>query len=369
MSETVRFWDFPRHFQEIESEVLSEMLATLRAGDLVMREQMRQFEVDFAAFVGRRDCVGVSNCTDGLRLTLEALGVGPGTEVITVAHTFVATIAAIHHVGATPVLIDVAQDHLMDVDAIEDAVTDRTRAIIPVHLNGRTCDMRRLMQIAERHGLLVVEDAAQAVGARVDGQTAGSFGVAACYSFYPAKLLGAFGDAGAVTTDDAGLAEQLRLLRDHGRATKVDLDGWGWNCRLDNLQASVLGVKLRHLPAWIDRRRQIARSYHRALQGVRQIVLPPPPEDGGRWHDVYQNYVIEADRRDDLHAHLTDRGIETMISWPKPNHQQPGLKLDHFQLPTTESLCRRVLSLPIYPELDDHQLDAVVTEVRSFYGV
>ncbi len=365
-SEEVRFWNFPRHFQILEDEVMADVLATLRAGDLVMRQQMLDFEAAFAARIGTEFCVGVSNCTDGLRLTLEALGIGDGDEVITVSHTFVATMAAIHHVGAVPVLADVGSDHLIDVEGIERLLTARTRAIIPVHLNGRVCQMDRLMAIAEAHGLHVLEDAAQAVGARFDGRTAGTFGVAACYSFYPAKLLGAFGDAGAVVTDDPELADKLRLLRDHGRRNKTDLDGWGWNCRLDNVQAAILSVKLRHLDGWIARRREIATLYDEALGDLSGIRTPPACTDAGQSFDVYQNYVIEADDRDALHAHLTSRNIETMISWPKPVHHQPGLGLDHHKLPATELLCERVLSLPIYPEMTPDEVDRVVAGVREF---
>lgn len=368
MAQGVRFWDFPRHFERIESEVVPEMLSTLRAGDLVMRKQLRQFESDFAAFVGRKHCVGVSSCTDALRLTMQAFGIGPGAEVVTVAHTFIATIAAIHHVGASPVLVDVSNDHLMDVKALEAAVTERTRAIIPVHLNGRTCDMTNVMDVAERNDLVVIEDAAQAVGARFNGRAAGTFGAAACYSFYPAKLLGAFGDAGAVITDDPALADKLCLLRDHGRATKTDVDGWGWNCRLDNVQASVLNVKLRHVPRWIERRREVARHYEEALGAIPEIDTPPAPAEDGRWYDVFQNYVIEVQERDLLQEHLRVQGVETLISWPKPSHQQPGLQLEKFKLPVTERLAGQVLSLPIYPELDEEQVGAVVKAVRTFYG-
>jgi len=363
---SIRFWDFPRHFATIEAEVMGEMLATLRAGDLVMRDQMRGFESAFAALIGTKRCVAVSNCTDGLRLTLLALGIGQGDEVITVGHTFVATLAAIHHAGAEPVLVDVNQsDRLMNPDLVAGAITERTRAIVPVHLDGRTCDMAAICALAADHGLLVIEDAAQAICAKFDGRTAGSFGIAAAYSFYPAKLLGAFGDGGAVVTNDDQLADKLLLLRDHGRASKTDLDGWGWNCRLDNLQASVLNVKLRHLVAWVERRREIATRYEEGLRDTTHVVTPPPPNDG-RWFDVFQNYVVESPDRDALRNYLSSAGIETMISWPIPNHRQPGLKLDHFELPNTERLCNRVLSLPMYPELSDDEVDFVLDAMRSF---
>jgi dTDP-4-amino-4,6-dideoxygalactose transaminase len=300
-----------------------------------------------------------------LRLTLEALGIGEGDEVITVAHTFVATMAAIHHVGASPVLVDVGDDRNMNVDLIEAAITARTRAIMPVHLDGRLCRMDRVMEIAAKHSLIVVEDAAQALGASYNGTRGGAFGVAGAFSFYPAKLLGAYGDAGAVVTSDARLAERLRALRDHGRISKSDLNGWGWNCRLDNLQAAVLDLKLKKLPEWIGKRRQLAAIYDEALADLPQVKRPPAP-DHSPYFDIFQNYVIEAERRDELARHLTERKIETMVSWPKPMHHQP-IGLDHFTLPRTEALSGRVISLPLTTELDQEQILTVGDSIREFY--
>jgi dTDP-3-amino-2,3,6-trideoxy-4-keto-D-glucose/dTDP-3-amino-3,4,6-trideoxy-alpha-D-glucose/dTDP-2,6-dideoxy-D-kanosamine transaminase len=365
MDWSVRFVDFPKAFSIIEPEMMTTIRDVLAGGDLIMRQQMLDFERHLAEFVGTADAVGVSNCTDGLRLTLEALGIGPGDEVITVAHTFVATMAAIHHVGASPVLVDVGDDRNMNVDLVEAAITPRTRAIMPVHLDGRLCRMDRLMEIADRHSLMVVEDAAQALGGSFNGVRGGAWGLAGAFSFYPAKLLGAYGDAGAVVTSDATLAERLRALRDHGRVTKSDLNGWGWNCRLDNLQAAVLDLKLKKVPEWISRRRQLAAIYDEALADLPQVKRPPAP-DHSPFFDIYQNYVIEAERRDQLAAHLTGRKIETMISWPKPMHHQP-IGLDHFRLPRTEALARRVLSLPLTTELDQDQVLYVADAIREFY--
>lgn len=368
MTLPIRFWDPSRHFSTIEPEVLDEMLRVLRAGDLVMREDLDRFEHAFSSLIGRRHCVGVSNCTDGLRLTLEALGIGPGDEVLTVSHTFVATLAAIRHVGASPVLVDVGSDHLMDPDSLRRSISARSRAIIPVHLNGRTCDMDEIMLIADEHSLFVIEDAAQAVGARFAGTNTGSFGIAAAYSFYPAKLLGAFGDAGAVVTNDDSLALRLRLLRDHGRATKTELAGWGWNCRLDNLQAAILNVKLRYLEGWIERRRNIAIRYHKGLESLPSISLPSPPGSDPKYFDVFQNYVIESPERDALVSHLTGRGIETLISFPIPVHRQSALGLHGAILPQTEAISSRVLSLPMYPELSDPEIDLVIDAVETFHS-
>ncbi len=364
---SVRFWEPGKEFLSIESEVMGAMREVLSKGDLVMRHQMEDFEQNLAAFVGTADAVGVSNCTDGLRLVLEAAGIGPGDEVITVSHTFMATMSVIHHVGAKPVLVDVGDDHNMNVELVEAAITPRTKAIMPVHLNGRLVRMDRLMEIARSHDLLVIEDTAQALGGAYAGVRGGAWGLAGVFSFYPAKLLGAYGDAGAVVTSDPQLAGRLRELRDHGRVSKTGFSGWGWNCRLDNLQAAVLDLKLKKIPEWINQRRRLAAIYDEELSGVDGVKRPPAP-DGGPFFDIYQNYVIESDRRDELAAHLASKGIETLVSpGPIPNHKQP-VGLDHFDLPKTEGLCARVLSLPLNNALGEEQVLEVAGAVKDFHS-
>ena len=231
--------------------MMSTIKTVLSQGDLMLRQQLKDFESNLASFVGTEYAVGTSNCTDALHLSLRASGISPGDEVITVSHTFVATAAAIHHAGATPVLVDIGDDHNMNMDLVEAAITPRTKAIIPVHLNGRLCDMEKLMALAEKHGLVVIEDSAQALGATFNGKRGGSFGLAGCFSFYPAKMLGAFGDGGAMTTNSKEMADKVRSLRDHGRSTSGEVTGWSFNCRLDNLQAALLDIKLKHLSTWI----------------------------------------------------------------------------------------------------------------------
>ncbi len=365
----VRFIDYPTQFKKMESEIMSTIITVLSKGDLMLRQQLKDFEEHLAAFVGTKYAVGVSNCTDALHLTLRAAGVGPGDEVITVSHTFVATAAAIHHAGATPVLVDIGDDHNMNVDLVETAITPRTKAIIPVHLNGRVCNMEKLMAIAEKHKLLVIEDAAQALGASFKGTKAGAFGLAGCFSFYPAKLLGAFGDGGAVVTNSAKIAEKIRLLRNHGRTEDGDVAFWSFNCRLDNLQAAILDLKLKYLPQWITRRRQIAQLYHRRLSGIRQLLLPPPPVDNGPYFDIYQNYEIEAEDRDRLVEHLKESGIEVFVQWGgKGVHQFKALGLTHFKLPRTERMFQRTLMLPMHTELSDEQVEYVANIIRRFYS-
>lgn len=364
----VRFVDYPAQFRKMEGQIMDTVRTVLCRGDLMLRQQLREFEANFAAFVGTKYAVGVSNCTDALRLSLHAAGIEPGDEVITVSHTFVATAAAIHHVGATPVLIDIGDDHNMNVALVERATTRRTKALLPVHLNGRLCDMGALMPLAEKHGLVVIEDSAQALGASYDGKRGGSFGLAGCFSFYPAKLLGAFGDAGAVVTDRQDFADRIRFLRDHGRTPEGDIAEWSFNCRMDNLQAALLDLKLKQLPDWLKRRRELAQLYHRLLCGIEEVRLPPPPDSDGRYFDIYQNYEIEARDRDSLVAHLKTAGVEILIPWGgKAVHQFEALSLSHYHLPRTECLMQGVLMLPLTTELADEQVEYVAEVIRDFY--
>ena len=365
----VRYIDYPAQFRKTEEEIMGTIRTVLSHGDLMLRRQLHDFEDNLASFVGARHAVGVSSGTDALHLSVIAAGLGPGDEVITVSHTFVATCAAIHHAGATAVLVDIADDHNMDVEAIEEAITPRTRAIMPVHLNGRTCDMSSLMPIAQRHGLIVLEDAAQALGSRFQGQKAGTFGLAGCFSFYPAKLLGAFGDGGAVVTNDDEIANKVRLLRNHGRLPDGDVSGWSFNKRLDNLHAAILDVKLRHLPDWIEQRREVARIYHEGLQDIPEVQLPPPPLEEGRHFDVFQNYEIEAQDRDSLHLYLVEQGVEAMVPWGgKGVHQFQALGLTHYRLPRTERMFPRALMIPMHPDLSDADAEYVTNTIRKFYG-
>jgi dTDP-4-amino-4,6-dideoxygalactose transaminase len=346
----VPFINYPEHYRRIWDEVMEAITEALSKGDLILRDQLRQFEENIASFVGVKHAVGVNSGTDALFLSLKAAGVGQGDEVITVSHTFVATVSVIVQCGAKPILVDIGEDMNMDVDQVENAITPRTKAIIPVYLNGRMCDMGRLMEIANEHDLLVIEDAAQALGATFDGKKAGSFGLTGCFSFYPAKMLGAAGDGGIAVTNNEEIAEKIRLLRDHGyQRSTGDILYYGYNSRLDNVQAAILDVKLKHLPKWIERRRELVSLYHQGLS------------------DLQENYVIRAKERDKLVAHLEESGIEILVSWPKPMHHHDALGLMHFQLPKTEQISNDVLSLPMYPELSDEQVEFVVEAVRNFY--
>lgn len=363
----VPFVDYPVHYRSLEGEIDAAIKEVLSNGDLILRSEVRQFESDIASFLNVEYAVGVSSGTDALHLSLVGAGVVHGDEVITVAHTFVATVAAIVHSGAKPILVDIGDDMDMDVEQVEQAITPKTKAIIPVHLNGRMCDMGKVMAIADEHRLTVVEDAAQALGATFDGKKAGSFGLTGCFSFYPAKMLGAVGDAGLVVTNSEEMAGKIRTLRDHGRETKDDLTCFGFTNRLDNLQAAVLDVKLRYLPEWIERRREIANLYYQGLSDLPELKLPPSTCFHDRFFDVYQNYVIRSEERDQLTTYLKESGIETLISWRKPMHRHDALGLGHFNLPKTEQLSDEVISLPMYPELRNEQIRYVVDAIHKFY--
>jgi len=359
--------NYPKHYHTIKGKIDTAIKEVLSRGDLIMRSHLRDFEDNMASFLGVRYTVGVGNCTDALYLSLWAAGIGSGDEVITVAHTFVATLEAIVRCGAKPILVDIEEDFNMDVEQVERVITRRTKAILPVHLNGRLCDMKKLMAIARKHDLMVIEDAAQAVGATFDRKKAGSFGLAGCFSFYPAKLLGAFGDGGLVCTNSKGLAEKIRLLRDHGRKDKNELAFYGFNSRLDNLQAAILNVKFKYLQRWIRRRRELAGIYGRGLSGIEKIKLPPPPKAKDRFFDVYQNYVIRAQKRDRLFRYLKKHSVEPLVSNPIPVHRQRALGLGHYHLPNTECFAKEVISLPLFPELSNEQVKYVVRLIRDFY--
>ncbi|HBH00753.1 MAG: hypothetical protein A2X36_02440 [Elusimicrobia bacterium GWA2_69_24] len=367
MAYRVPFVDPREHYRRLKHEIDAAIIGTLAQGDLVLRGQLRSFEQHLAEFVGVRYAVGVNSCYHALHLSLLAAGIGSGDEVVTVGHTFVATISAVVHAGASPVLVDVGKDFNMDMACLERAITPRTRAVIPVHLNGRVCDMDRLSALAARHRLVVIEDAAQALGASFGGRGAGSFGAAGCFSFYPFKALGGIGDGGAVTTNDPEVARTVTLLRFNGEDRETgEFHHHGYTALLDNVQAAVLDVKLRHLPRWIEHRRAMAARYTEGLRGLAGVALPPIDGDG--YHDSFQNYVIRAHRRDALRAFLREQGVETLVHWSKPVWQHKGLGLPGPDLPETEALCEEVISLPMSAETTEEHVDATVAAIRAFYG-
>lgn len=364
----IPFFRYPHVFKQQRDEILAAMLKVMERGAFILQDELAEFERRIAAFAGARHAVGVANGTDSLFIALRAAGIGPGDEVILASHTYIATAAAVHFNGASPVLVDCGADHLIDPAAVEAAVTPRTKAIMPTQLNGRTCDMDRLAAIARKHGLALVEDAAQALGSKFKGRGAGTFGFAGSISLYPAKVLGCFGDGGLLFTDDDETCRKLRQLRDHGRNDAGEVSGWGVNSRLDNLQAAVLLEKLKIYPGEIERRRQIARLYRRGLGDLEDMTLPPGPDGDPDHFDVYQNYEVEAGRREDLRAHLTKAGVRTIVQWAgKAVHQFPALGLPPFRLPATERLFQRCFLLPMNTSLSDGEVEYICGAIRKFY--
>jgi len=367
MKYKVPFVNYPLQYKIIKKEIDKAIKSILKRGDLILRKDVEDFEKNLAKFLGVKYTIGLNSGTDALFLSLKAAGIGKGDEVITVSHTFVASIAVISQAGATPILVDVGGDYLMDIDRIEKAISKKTKAIIPVHLNGRTCDMEKIIKIARKHKLIVIEDAAQALGAKFKNKMAGTFGLTGCFSFYPAKVLGCLGDGGAVVTNDENIAEKIRLFRNHGQKTKTEIVCFGFNSRLDNLQAAILSVKLKYLPRWIERRRKIAKIYNEGLSNIPEVKVPPSPDSDSRYFDIYQNYVLKAPKRDELFAFLKEKGVETLIKDSIPTHWQKGLNLSKFHLPNSEKLAKEVISLPMYPELTNEQINYVINCVREFY--
>ena len=347
-------------------ELLPAIEELLARGDFILGEAVERFEQEFAQWIGVEHAVGVGSGLDALRLALLALGIGPGDEVILQANTFVATALAVAATGARPVLVDcLPGSQQVDPDAVAAAVTRRTRALIPVHLHGHPADMDRITAIAAHHDLAVIEDAAQAHGAGFRGRRCGSMGRAGCFSFYPTKNLGAFGDGGIVTTGDAAVASRLRELRNYGQREKNEHVRAGTNSRLDTIQALVLGRKLAHLDRWNARRREHAAGYHRLLADC-GLGLPSVHRDAVA---VYHLYVVRSQRRDELRRHLDERGVHTGIHYPVPIHLQPAFTaLGHRrgEFPVAERLAGEILSLPMFPELEPVEIERVADAIRSF---
>jgi dTDP-4-amino-4,6-dideoxygalactose transaminase len=367
---TVPFLDLGAQLDEIEADVKQAIDRVIAAKAFVLGPSVEQFEEHFAAYCHVRHALGVSSGTAALHLALLACGVGPGDEVITAAHTFIASCWAITYAGARPVLVDVDPETLtIDPHRIPAAVTARTRAIVPVHLYGQPADMDPIMAIARHHHLAVVEDACQAHGARYKGRRVGSIGDIGCFSFYPGKNLGAFGEAGAVVTNDATLAATVRKQRNHGQAQRYHHDVLGFNYRMDGIQAAVLNVKLRHLERWNSRRREHAHAYDALLAACPGLRLTRQRDDS---ESVYHLYVVRSDRRDALRAYLAEQGIDTGLHYPVPIDRQPAyaeLGYAPGDFPITEEACATLLSLPMYAELTPHQVAYVAQTVCEFQTV
>jgi dTDP-4-amino-4,6-dideoxygalactose transaminase len=351
--------DLYAQYLTIKPDIDAAIERTIVHSTFIGGEELQAFEAEFANYCEAKACVGVGNGTDALYLALRGLGVGPGDEVVTVAHTFIATAETITLTGARPIFVDIREDTmLMDPDALESVITARTRAIIPVHLYGQPCDMDRIMEVARRHKLQVVEDAAQAHGARWRGKRVGSIGDVACFSFFPGKNLGAYGDAGAVVSQDEQLIQRIRMLANHGRMDKYIHENEGVNSRLDGLNAAILRVKLRHLDEWNEARRRHVRQYMETLRDSGAMLPVVNTNADPVWH----LFVIRVPQRDRIQARLNERGIAAGIHYPVPLHRQPAYKhlnIADGALPITERVAASIISLPMYPELIRDQIEVV----------
>ncbi len=351
---------------QVISPVMAEIEAALLSGEVILSAEVGRFERAFADHAGTAHALGVNSGTDALVVALEALGVGRGDEVITVANTFHATALAIARTGATPVLADARpDDYLMDVAALEALVTERTRAVVAVHLYGLPLDPAPILDLCRRHGLRLVEDVGQAVGATVGGRRVGSLGDVGCFSFHPSKNLGAAGDGGMVTTDDAELADRIRGLRYFGQRQRKVHGELGWNTKLDAVQAIVLHHKLPHLDGWTKARRERAGRYRARLAGL-PLRFQTATDD-----HVFHLFQVETPERESLRAHLQERGIDAVVRYPVPIHLQPAFAYLGYQVgtfPVAERLADQLLALPIRPDLDDPEMDHVVAAVRDFFG-
>ncbi|MFC2149307.1 DegT/DnrJ/EryC1/StrS family aminotransferase [Candidatus Auribacterota bacterium] len=366
MKYKVPFIDPRKNYSMLKNELDNAYFEVMSNADLIMRKHLSGFEDDLARFVGTKYAVGLNSGYHALLVSLIACGIGDGDEVIVPAHTFLATASAVVNCGAKPVLVDVGKDYNIDVSKIEAAVSSRTKAIIPVHLNGHSADMDAVMRIAEKHSLKVIEDACQSLGATFNGKRAGSFGDTGCWSFYPFKILGGYGDGGAITTNDEEIARTARFLRYNGEDRETDEYHFhGYTCLLDNLQAAFLEVKLRKLPEWIEYRRNVAGMYKEGLSGTGDLELPH--YDDPRCADVFQNYVIRTGYRDQLADHLAANGVEILIHWRKPYYRHKGLKFEKVDYPETDSISAQVISLPMNVEISPEQVNYVIETVRNFF--
>ena len=365
MSAGIRRVDLTREYSEIRQEVMSRIEAVLEKQMFVLGDELSRFEEEFSRYLGTKYAVGVNSGSDALLLAIRALGIEQGDEVLTVSHTFISTADAISRNRANAVFVDIdPETYTMDVSQVDKLIGDRTKAMLPVHLYGHPADMDPLLEVAQKHGLRVIEDASQAHGAKYKGKNVGGMGDLGCFSFYPSKNLGAYGDGGAVVTNNEELAERLRLLRNYGQAAEYYHETVGINSRMDEIQAAILSAKLGHLDEWNERRRRVARMYNDLLSCA--SVLTPVEREYAR--HVYYLYVVRCKMRDELQRHLSGKGIQTQIHYPVPIHKQEAYSAFSagVSLPVSERVSREVLSLPMHPWLREDEVEFVAKAIRDY---
>lgn len=364
----VPFVDLKVQYKTIKDEIENKIQKVFEQTNFILGQQVSFFEEEFARFCDSRYCVGVASGTDALHLALTALGIGEGGQVITAANTFVATVLAISYTGAEPVLVDTdPETYNMDLDKLEKKINKKTKAIIPVHLYGRPVNMTRLINIAKKNNISIIEDACQAHGAIWGNKRVGSFGIMGCFSFYPGKNLGAYGDGGAIVTSDGGLYKKLKMMRNYGSPKKYHHDFIGYNSRLDTIQSAILSIKLKHLTEWNLNRHNNACLYSQKLKGIGDIILPDINNAGSH---VFHLYVIRTKKRDALLRYLNENGIQCMIHYPVPIYALGAyshLGISRKEFPITEQFSKEILSLPMFPELTENQIDTVVNSIKKFY--
>jgi len=371
----VRFINYTLWYKNIREELLEWIDNMLQNWDVMMRDDVVNFEKSIANYTWTKHAISVWNCTDGLFMSLYALWIWKWDEVITVSHTFVASINVIVQTWATPILVDIKDDYTIDIEEMEKAITPNTKAIIPVHMNWHMAEMDKIMEIAKKYNLKVIEDSAQALWATYKWKMAWSYWDAWSFSLYPAKILWTYWDGWIVTTNNSELAEKLYMLRDHGmRPWYIDAPEWEepktihyhwWNSRLDNIHAVILNIKLKYFQDAVERRREIAKMYDNELSWIDWIIIPP--HDKINYYDNYQNYVMKVKNRNELKDFLIEKWVETLVKDAIPNHKRSWLKLNHFDLPNTDKISDEVISLPMYPELPDEEIKYVIEKVKEFY--
>jgi UDP-2-acetamido-2-deoxy-ribo-hexuluronate aminotransferase len=367
MTTKVPFFEYPRLWSDDREEFLSIIDNVSSSGGFILQKAVSDFELELASYAGSKFSVGVGNATDGMEIFLEGIGINSGDEIIISSHTMLATASAIKVAGGSPVPVDIGIDNLISVQGIEEAITANTVGIMPTQLNGRVCDMDAISAIAKKHNLFIVEDAAQALGARYKGQHAGTFGLAGAISFYPAKVLGCLGDAGGMLVNDKDLYHKIYQIHDHGRDIDGEVVRWGRNSRLDNIQAAILSFKFKTYDNVIKRRREIAQMYQDRLELLEELQLPPAPDVDSDNFDVYQNYELQADNRDDLKNYLNQKNIGTLIQWGgKGIHQFTQLGFNQV-LPDTDKFFKRCIMLPMNIFISDSDVDYICDSVTEFY--
>ena len=370
----IPYIDFGRQYINQKNLHLANFKKIMLSGDFVLRDEVLKFEKKISSLLKTDYVVSVNSCTDALLLTLAAMGFKKNSEIITVGHTYVATLAAIKHVGLNPVLTDISDDYNIDVNQIEKLITKKTKAILPVHLYGHSCEMNSIMRIAKKYNLKVIEDCAQSFGAKYKKKYVGTFGEVGCFSLHPLKSLGAAGDGGFIVTKNRSLYEKFIRLRNHGQGrrkngkylkSRYDIDYFGFCTRLDNLQAAIVNTKLKQLNKNIRLRNKIAKNYNKSFEDL-PLVLPKIHKKD-MYLDVFNSYVIRTKKQFSLFKFLRKKGIEVLINWPKPLYHHKGLKLKKIFLKNNEKLCKEIISLPIYPEMNKLEFNYIVNCIKLFF--